>query len=146
MEKFGGGPWSTGGSHAGSKGSKAPAEKSWGVKDRRMLEAEPDAREGEDQESGLETSTVGKEVVGASVTGLREQRQGERRRETEKESRRCVCECERERMSKGGESFRVASRSERLRGVYQRPWAGHTEGRVPGQGLEGRGEDYGVGV
>lgn len=78
-----------------------------------MLAAEPDAREGEDQEIGLENSADGKEVFGASGTGLREQRQSERGRGTEKESRRCVsvCERERERMSKGGESFRVASRS-----------------------------------
>lgn len=95
----------------GARGARHRLKRAGGVKDRGMLAAEPDAREGEDQESGLETSTVGKEVVGASGTGLREQRQGERRRETEKESRRCVCECERERMSKGGESFRVASRS-----------------------------------
>lgn len=61
--------------------------------------------EGEDQESGLESSADGKEVVGASGTGLRQQRQSERRRETEKESRRC------ERTSRGRESFRVASLS-----------------------------------
>lgn len=44
--------------------------------------------EGEDQESGLESSAGRKEVVRASGTGLRQQRQSERERETEKESRR----------------------------------------------------------
>lgn len=83
------------------------------MEDRGMLAAEPDARAGEDPESGLENSAKGKEVVGTSGTGLRGQRQSERGRGDRKgEPEMCVCERERENVQgRGGESFTVASLS-----------------------------------
>lgn len=96
-----------GGSQAWGKGSKTPAEGRRNACSRAGCQGK-----GEDQE--LESSADRKEVVGASGTGLREQRQSEPRGlgGWGRQKRRIRVVCERERMSRGGESFRVASLSE----------------------------------
>lgn len=73
-----------GGSHAWGKGSKTPAEGRRNACSRAGCQGK-----GEDQE--LESSADGKEVVGASGTGLREQRQRAEEGDRKGESEFCVC-------------------------------------------------------